>query len=270
MTTFEAYITQFPGKTIAVAVQDLKTGTVIHINADESFHPASTMKVPVMMEVFHQASRGLFSLNDQLKIVNSFTSIADGSKYSLDIVDDSEVTLYDRIGESESIQELTHLMIVRSSNLATNILIEKVGVQPINAFLQELGIQGVTVVRGIEDKAAFRLGINSSATARGLTHMMTLIAEGKVVSKKASQQMIEIMLGQEFNESIPALLPKSVKLAHKTGWTGEFYHDTGIVFPESRKPYTISILTHGFPENNENEAHNCMATISKMVYEQIV
>ncbi len=161
-------------------------------------------------------------------------------------------------------------MIVRSSNLATNILIEKVGVQPINAFLQELGIQGVTVARGIEDKAAFRLGINSSATARGLTQMMTLIAEGKVVSKEASQQMIEIMLGQEFNESIPALLPKSVKVAHKTGWTGEFYHDTGIIFSESRKPYAISILTHGFPENNEEEAHACMAEISKMVFEQIV
>ena len=270
MTSLESYITQFPGKTIAVAVQELETGAFIHINADESFHPASTMKVPVMMEVFHQASQGLFSLNDLLKIVNSFTSIADGSKYSLDIIDDSETSLYARISESESLQELTRLMIVRSSNLATNILIEKVGVQPINAFLQELGIQGVTVARGIEDKAAFRLGINSSATARGLTQMMTLIAEGKVVSKEASQQMIEIMLGQEFNESIPALLPKSVKVAHKTGWTGEFYHDTGIIFSESRKPYAISILTHGFPENNEEEAHACMAEISKMVFEQIV
>ncbi len=100
--------------------------------------------------------------------------------------------------------------------------------------------------------------------------MMTLIAEGQVVSKEASQQMVEIMLGQEFNESIPALLPKSARMAHKTGWTGEFYHDTGIVFPESRKPYAISIMTHGFPENNEDEAHNCMAEISKVVYEQIV
>ena len=270
MNSIETYIAQFPGKTIAVAVQDLETGTSIHINADESFHPASTMKVPVMMEVFHQTSQRLFSLSDQLKIVNSFTSIADGSKYSLDIIDDSETSLYARIGETESIQELTRLMIVRSSNLATNILIEKVGAKQTNNFLQELGIQGVTVARGVEDNAAFRLGMNNSATARGLTHMLTLIAEGKVVSKEASQQMIEVMLGQGFNESLPALLPKSVRVAHKTGWTGEFYHDTGIVFPESRKPYAISILTHGFPENNENEAHNCMAEISKMVYEQIV
>src|SRR5690349_11162805 len=125
MNSIEAYIAQLAGKTIAVAVQDVETGTSIHINADESFHPASTMKVPVMMEVFHQASQGLLALTDGLEIFNSFTSIADEGKYSLDIIDDSEVTLYERIGETESIQELTRLMIVRSSNLATNILIEK-------------------------------------------------------------------------------------------------------------------------------------------------
>jgi len=270
MNSIESYIAQFTGKTIVVAVHDLETNESIFINADKSFHPASTMKVPVMMEVFHQASQGLFALTDQIEILNSFTSIADGSSYSLDIKDDSETSLYARIGETESLQELTRLMIVRSSNLATNLLIEKVGAKRANDFLQELGIQGVTVARGVEDKMAFRLGLNNNATARGLTQMMTLIAKGKVVSKEASQQMIEIMLGQESNESIPALLPKSAKVAHKTGWTGEFYHDTGIVFPESRRPYAITILTHGFPENNENEAYNCMATISKIVYEQIV
>ena len=270
MNPIESYISKFIGKTIAVAVHDLETGKSMHINADESFHPASTMKVPVMMEVFRESHEGRFSLQDQLEIFNSFTSIADESKYALDIADDSDTSLYARIGESESIQELTRLMIVRSSNLATNILIETVGAKQTNSFLQELGIQGVTVVRGIEDNVAFRLGMNHSATARGLTHMMTLIAEGKVVSKEASDEMVQIMLGQEFNESIPALLPKSARVAHKTGWTGEFYHDTGIVFPENRKPYAVSILTRGFPEDKEKEAHACMSTLSKMIYDQIV
>jgi len=221
------------------------------------------------MEVFRQAQEGKFSLDDELQIINSFTSIANGSKYSLDVKDDSETTLYSRLGENESIIELTRLMIVRSSNLATNILIEKVGTQGVNAFIRKLGIEGVSVLRGVEDNAAFRLGMNNSATARGLTQTMKLIAEGKVVSKPNSQKMIEIMLQQEFNESIPALLPKSVKVAHKTGWTGDVYHDTGIVFPENRKPYAISIMTRGFAEDNEKAAHDCMATISKMIYEQI-
>ena len=269
VTKVETYIAQLKDKTIAVSVHDLETGNEIHINADQAFHPASTFKVHVMMEVLRQAQAGNFSLDDELLIINSFTSIADGSKYSLDVKDDSETTLYSRLGENESIVELTRLMIVRSSNLATNILIEKVGTQGVNAFIRKLGIEGVSVLRGVEDNAAFRLGMNNSATARGLTQTMKLIAEGKVVSKPISQKMIEIMLQQEFNESIPALLPKSVKVAHKTGWTGDVYHDTGIVFTEGRKPYVLSIMTRGFAEDNEKAAHECMAVISKMIYEQI-
>ena len=267
MTAVETYIAQFSDKTIAVSVHDLESGSEIQINADHAFHPASTFKVHVMMEGFRQAQDEIFSLDDRLQIINSFTSIADGSKFSLDVNDDSETTLYSRLGENENILELIRLMIVRSSNLATNILIEKVGTQNVNAFIRALGIEGVSVLRGVEDNVAFRLGMNNSATARGLTHMMQLIAEGKVVSKLISGKMIEIMLKQEFNESIPALLPKSTKVAHKTGWTGVFYHDTGIVFPENRKPYAISIMTRGFAENDEKAAHECMATVSKMIYE---
>jgi beta-lactamase class A len=184
--------------------------------------------------------------------------------------DDAEKTLYARIGEQESIFELTRLMIVRSSNLATNILVEKVGAKNVNDLVQALGIQGVSVIRGVFDHAAFEIGLNNSATARGLTQTMRLIAEGKVVSKLASETMLEIMLRQEFNESIPALLPKSAKVAHKTGWTGEVYHDTGIVYPENRKPYAIAIMTKGFAEEREREAHTCMATISRIIYENLL
>jgi len=269
VTPLETYIAQFHDKTIAVAVHDLETGKEIYINADESFHPASTYKVHVMMEVFRQAQEGILSLDDGLRITNSFTSIADQSRFSLLESDDAEQTLYPRIGESESIAELTRLMIVRSSNLAMNILLEKLGTKNVNDFIRALGIEGVTVIRGIEDNAAYRLGMNNSATACGLTQTMKLIAEGKVVSKEASERMIEIMLGQEFNESIPALLPRPVKVAHKTGWTGDVYHDTGIVFPESRRPYAISIMTRGFEEDKADEAHECMANVSKIVYDQI-
>lgn len=269
MFPIEQFIAQFSDKTIALSVHDLQTGREINLRADESFHPASTIKVHVMMEVFHQAERGLFSLEEQILIHNSFTSIADGSPFSLDVKDDSDTSLYGRIGQTESVCELTRLIIVRSSNLATNILLEKVSAGNVNSFIESLGIQGVMILRGVEDNAAFHQGINNSATARGLTQTMRAIAEGRVVSKQASDEMIGIMLGQEFNESMPALLPNSVKVAHKTGWTGEYYHDTGIVYPENRKPYAISIMTCGFPENKEDEAHECMAKISKLVYDQI-
>jgi beta-lactamase class A len=160
-------------------------------------------------------------------------------------------------------------MIVRSSNLATNILLEGIGAKSVNGYIQALGIEGVSVIRGVEDSAAYRSGMNNSATARGLTQTMKMIAEGKVVAEQASQRMIEIMLGQQFNESIPALLPKSARVAHKTGWTGDVYHDTGLVFPEGRKPYAISMMTRGFAEDKPDGAHECMANISKLIYEQI-
>lgn len=268
MFNLDPFLDTAKDKLIAVAFYDFETGAEYFLNADEPLHPASTFKVHVMMEVFRQAHERLLSLEEHIPIINSFTSIADGSKYSLDVNDDAEQTLYPRIGESETIRELTRLMIVRSSNLATNILLEVVGTKNVNNFIQVLDIQGVTVRRGVEDNAAFRLGMNNSATARGLTQTMQLIAEGKVVSQEACEKMIEILLRQEFNESIPALLPKSVKVAHKTGWTGDVYHDTGIVYPEGedRKPYALSIMTKGFAENQATEAHECMANISKIIY----
>ena len=271
MFNLDSVLENAKGKLIAIAFHDFETGAEYSFNADESLHPASTFKVHVMMEVFHRAEQSLLSLEDCIPIINSFTSIADGSIYSLDVSDDAEQTLYPRIGEGETIGELTRLMIVRSSNLATNILLEKVSTKNVNDFIRALGIQGVIVRRGVEDNVAFRLGMNNSATARGLTQTMKLIAEKKVVSEQASEKMIEILLGQEFNESIPALLPKFVKVAHKTGWTDDVYHDTGIVYAEreGRKPYVLSIMTKGFAENQASEAHLCMATISKTIYETL-
>ena len=270
MNQIEKFTTGFEGKTISVAVQDLETSKEIFINADVSMHPASTMKVPVMMEVFRQAEAGLLSLEEPLKISNSFKSIVDSSEFSLEEADDSDKTLYARIGKSETIRELNRLMIIRSSNLATNLLMERVTCARVDAFIKELGIDNMTVIRGLEDKKAYRLGMNNAASARSSTQMMMLIAEGKVVSREVSDAMIEVMFRQEFNESIPALLPTDVKVAHKTGWTGEFFHDTGIVFPSNRKPYAISLFTHGFPEDDENQAHGCMAEVSRMIYQELI
>src|ERR1041384_5590012 len=144
MFDLSSVLAETKDKLIAVAFQDLETDAEYYLNADESFHPASTFKVHVMMEVFRQANEALLSLEDHLPIINSFTSIADGSKYSLDVDDDAEITLYPRLGELETIRELTRLMIVRSSNLATNILIEKVGTKNVDDFIHALGIEGVT------------------------------------------------------------------------------------------------------------------------------
>lgn len=270
MFNLDSILEKASGKLISIALRDHETGAEFYLNADESLHPASTFKVHVMMEVFHQANEGLLSLDARLPIINSFKSVADNSGYSLHVKDDAEQSLYPRIGETETIEELTRLMIKRSSNLAANILIETVGAKQVNDFIQTLGIEGVTVRRGVEDHAAYRLGLNNSATARGLTQTMDLIARKTVVSEQASEKMIRIMFEQEFNESIPALLPGSVKVAHKTGWTNDFYHDTGIVYADGRKPYVLSIMTKGFAEDRPAEAHECTANISRAIFAQLL
>lgn len=267
MKSIEQFIAGFEGKTISVAVQDLESGGEIFINADVMMHPASTMKIPVMMEVFRQAEAGLLSLDEPLKIFNSFNSIVDGSEYSLEEADDSDLTLYRRIGEAETIRELNRLMIVRSSNLASNILMDKVTTARVDAIVKEHGIPDMHIIRGLEDKKALQSGRNNAASARSSAQMLTLIAEGKVVSPQACNEMIQILMGQEFNESIPALLPSDVKVAHKTGWSDDFFHDIGIVFPPNRKPYVISLFTHGFPV--DREAHDCMAEISRMIFDNL-
>jgi beta-lactamase class A len=234
------------------------------LNADEPFPPASTLKVAVMAEAFHQAEQGLLALDDRVRVGNAFTSAADGQPYSLRGEDDADPRLYDRIGQLESLCELIRRMIVRSSNLATNVLIEKIGLGRINALLCDSGIEGMAVRRGIFDIRAQQAGISNSTTARGLTRLMSLLAEGRLVSRPASDGMIQIMLGQEFKEGIPAGLPGTVRVAHKTGWDDQIYHDCGIVFPEAGTPYALTVLTRGFRE--PAEGHAFAAAVSQQIY----
>lgn len=266
MEALAHWITQQTGKTISLAVEELGSGRQIGIHADVSMHPASTMKVPVMLEVFRQAQAGLLALDAPVLLTNAFKSIVDGSLFALQAQDDSEASLYQRLGDTETVYELTRLMIVRSSNLATNLLMERLGCANVDAGIKNLGIDGMHIVRGLEDKKAYRLGLNNATNAQSATRLMACIAEGKAVSPAACKAMIDILGAQEFNQSIPAGVPAAAKVAHKTGWTGGFFHDTGIVYPPQGKPYAISILTHGFPEDQDHLAHHCMAEISRRVY----
>ncbi len=169
------------GADVAIAFRTLDGNIELFIHADEPFHAASTMKVPVMIELFHQAQEGKLQLSDQLTIHNEFHSIVDGSPYKLDAADDSETTLYNEVGKTRTLSELCNLMITVSSNLATNLIIEKLGVENIRATVANLHASGMNVLRGVEDNKAFDKGLNNTTTARGLQVLLTAIAEGKAV-----------------------------------------------------------------------------------------
>jgi beta-lactamase class A len=253
---------------ISLAIYDLASGYKLLVRPDEPFHPASTFKLGVMMEVFHQAALGEFSLNDLLPVKNAFCSIADQSTFALSPEDDSETDLYRQIGEWLSLRELTRRMIVTSSNLATNLLIEKVGAERTTCFMQELGADGLVIRRGPEDNKAYALGMNNSATARSLMQVLVRLEKHSVVSPAASDEMIALLQQQHFNEGIPAKLPVGISVAHKTGWNDKLYHDAAIIYPPGRAPYVEVIMTSGLSETSEAPA--LVAALSAEIYHQLV
>ena len=250
--------------TFAVAFKDMQTGEELLINARESFHAASTMKTPVLIEAYKQASEGRFSLSDSIRIRNEFKSIVDGSLYSISPEDDSEKELYTLIGQKRPASELLYKMIIQSSNLATNLIIEELDAKQVTQTMRELGAQDIQVLRGVEDSKAFEKGLSNTTTAYDLLLLFGQITAGKAVSSEASGEMVRILLDQRHREIIPARLPEGVKVAHKTGWITGVRHDSGIVIlPDGRK-YVLVLLSKNLKD--EKAGIEAMAKVSEMIY----
>lgn len=239
-----------PGAVVAVAVRD--AGVRYDRLADRPFHAASTMKVPVMIEAFRQAHRGRLSLDDRLVVRNAFRSIVDGSAYRIE--DDADDALYARTGQPVPLRELVYQMITVSSNLATNLLIEHLTADSVQATCRRLGAPAMQVLRGVEDLKAFRQGLNNRTTAAALATLLEALLEGRAVSPEADRAMIGILRDQRFNTMIPAGLPAGVRVAHKTGWITGIHHDAAIVEPPDAPPYVLVILTEGFPDEAASAA----------------
>jgi beta-lactamase class A len=262
--TVQARIAQ-SGADVGVFFKTLDGKAQWSVRADDVFHAASTMKIPVMIELFHQAQEEKIKLTDTLLIKDEFHSMVDGSPYMLNASDDSEGELYKAEGQKRTLRELCELMITSSSNLATNLLLEKLGVENIRATVHELGADGMNVLRGVEDNKAFAKGLNNTTTARGLAVLLQAIAQGKAVDEASSHEMIAILEWQKFNEGIPAGLPKGIPVAHKTGEITKIHHDAAIVF--AKRPFILVILVRGLAEKKESAA--LIADISKSLYEAV-
>ena len=251
------------GADVGVAFRTLDGKIELLSRPDEVFHAASTMKIPVMIELFHQIRQGKLKLEGTLPIKNEFHSLADGSVYTLDPKDDSETDLYKAAGQTRTLAQLCDLMITISSNLATNLLIEKLGVDNIRATVHSLHADGMNVLRGVEDNKAFQKGLNNTTTARGLLALLEAIANGNAVDQDSSRQMIEILERQTFKEGIPAGLPPGTRVAHKTGEITKIHHDAGIVF--APRPFVLVVLVRGIADTKESAA--LIADITRLLYQ---
>jgi len=250
------------GGEVAVAFRTLDGKRELFIQPNLVFHAASTMKVPVMIELFRQARVGFFKLDDRLTVVNSFRSIIDESPYQLSAEDEDEKDLYQAVGQTRTYRELCELMITVSSNLATNILIDRLGVEKIQQTSLDLGGIGMNVRRGVEDTKAFRAGLNNTTTAKALLALLEAIGREQAISPEASRQMVEILKRQRFNDAIPAGLPPGTAVAHKTGSITRVQHDAAIVY--GPRPYVLVVLTRGIEDEAKSKA--LIAEIARAVH----
>jgi beta-lactamase class A len=252
---------------VAVAFYDYKHHTGWEYEAERWFHAASTIKVPVLLGVFAVIDQGRLQPHSRVHVRNRFFSAADGAPYRVEESRDSNSEVHEAIGKTMQIRELARHMIVTSSNLATNLLIDIVGLEEIQRTLKELGLHGIELQRGVEDIPAWEAGINNRVTAAGLMDALRVLAEAKKFSPEVCREMMDILHAQEFRSGIPAGLPDAARVAHKTGEISTVAHDAGVVYLPDREPYVIAILTEWPPEVTGRKS--MIAQISRAVFEHV-
>ena len=248
---------------LGIALYDSETRMQWSYNGDAYFHAASTMKLAVLVGVFRQVFRKELELEAPVHVRNRFASLIEGEAFALDLDHDASPEVVAQLGRTMSVKGLAYQMITTSSNLATNLLIDVVTVAVIQKALEELHIEGIEVLRGVDDQQAFAVGKNNMVTADGLLKLLRLISDGRVYSPETSGQLLEILLDQRHKSGIPAGLPGGAHVAHKTGNISTVSHDAGIVYIGKRRPYAVVILTQSAAGAIGNAA---VADVSRQIY----
>ena len=253
-------------RAVAVALLDFESSFRFSLAGDRWFHAASTIKLAVLLAIFRAADEGRLRLDDSLHVRNRFVSAADGSPFRVDPSSDAMPELYQAIGRTAKISALTEGMIVASSNLATNLLLDFLGVEYARNVLRDAQVSGVELRRGVEDRTAHEKGIDNEATADGLLTLLSAL-RGDFLKKESKEQAIHVLLAQRFNSMIPAGLPAHATVAHKTGEISTACHDVGIVYLPEREPYIAVILTEFDAE--QNGRRETVAAISEVIYRSL-
>lgn len=243
------------GGRFAVAACNLGTGEQILIHPDEVFPSASVIKIPVLAALMAARDEGLLQLTNRATVRQS------------DIVGGSGVLLEMHTGLEVTLEDLANLMIVVSDNTATNMLIDRVGVDYIEAFLQSHHFERTKLQRRLFDMEARARGRDNLLTARDVSRLLEMIYRHKIppLTPESCEHCMEIMGRQQCRDKIPLLLPKSAKVANKTGGLDDVSHDAAIVQPEGGSPYTLVVLSQGWP--SVRKADLTIAAISRRVFD---
>jgi beta-lactamase class A len=255
-------------QSLGVAICDFATREEFDYNGDRWFHAASTIKLAVLMGVYGAIHHGDLLPQSRVHVRNRFLSAYDGSPFRVRVDRDADFEVHREIGRTLRVSELAEHMIASSSNLATNLLVDLLGLDVIQKTLERFGLEGIDLRRGVEDELAYEHGINNRVTAKGLVGLLRLIGEERAFSPELSRQMLDVLLGQQFKSGIPAGLPRDARVAHKTGDISTVAHDAGLVYLPNRKPYVLAVLTEWTPSATGRSA--TIAAASYIAYAALV
>ena len=242
-------ISNFSGS-IGVYYKNLMTGEEFGINEEKAFVAASVIKIAVMVEVFHQFTQGRLPLDKLLIVQDS------------DKVPSCGVIRLMHTGLNVTVLDLCYLMIDISDNTATNMLINQVGMDNINARMQSLGLQQTRVNRLLFDVKAREAGLQNYFAPKEIGILLEKMWRGDLVSAEASQKMLDILLNQQLNHKIPYYLP-DIPIAHKTGEDDGTTHDTGIIYAE--QPFILCLASN---DTNVPETEHGFRRIAQICYEK--
>jgi len=234
-----------------ITVQDVSTGATTGINQGAEMPAASTIKIPVMVEVFKQLAAGSFDLNTRVRLQRSDKDWGSGDLAGA------------RVGSSYTVGRLLSLMIDVSDNTATNMLIRLVGRQQINASMADLGLPHTRLTDFIRSEGPnIRWALRSSPA--DMMHLLGKMAKDELVNEWSSREMIEILRGQRHNGLLPQPLPAGTDIAHKTGTLHDTLNDVGIVYGAGEDPYVIAVMTTDLP--TLESGRRFIRGVSKMAY----
>ncbi|HEX6967450.1 MAG TPA: serine hydrolase [Micromonosporaceae bacterium] len=248
-------LTDAPG-TVSAYVARLGQPPVYARQAHATHYAASTMKVAVLAALYRAAEAGMVDLDQAVLVHNEFDSALPGApRFRMARDHDQDDEVWDRIGGHATLRWLAHRMIIRSCNLATNLVISHVGLAAVNGIWAVIGARHSTTGRGIEDAAAREAGIDNRVSAADLATLLSAIALGAqrrsapagppdpIAAPETCAAMLDVLFAQEHREDLAAGLPADTRIAHKNGWVTGVRHGAGVVYPDDAPPFVVTVCT---------------------------
>jgi beta-lactamase class A len=241
----------------------------VSIDPDARHYSASVMKLPILVAAHRLAERGALDLDRLVRVRNEFASQCPGQRFSLDPGEDSDPETWAALGTEVPLRDVLHRMVTVSGNLATDLVLDEVGVAEVATVLAEAGCsQRTAIVRGIEDYAARDAGIDNLITADDMARLLVALAEGRLAGPEASAACEATLRAQEYRAGIPAGLPGGLVVGNKTGWIDGVNHDVALIRAPGLPPVGLAVLVsaQGTPEERESG----IARIAAAAWAQVV